>query len=66
MERLVAGMRKEFVDGFIYGLKELGIKVCEEPFEIRGVWYVIYQPIGRAQKKKSEHYIEYRCSNGLM
>lgn len=66
MKRLVAGMRKEFIDSFIDGLKELQIKVCGEPFETYGIWHVMYQPIGKEQKQKCEEYIEYRCNNGLM
>lgn len=66
MKRLVAGMRKEYVSSFINGLKELGIKICGEPFEISGIWHVMYQPIGEEQKQKCEKYIEYRCNNSLM
>ena len=66
MKILVAGMKKEFVNSFIDGLKELGIKICGEPFETYGVWRVMYQPIGKEQKQKCEEYIGYRCHNDLM
>ena len=66
MKRLVAGMKKEFVESFIQGLQELGIRICGQPFEISGIWNVIYMPIGKEQKEKCEKYIECRCNNGLM
>lgn len=66
MKILVAGMRKEFVDSFIYGLEELGIRICGAPFETYGIWHVMYQPIGKEQKQKCEEYIKYRCDNDLM
>lgn len=66
MQRLVVGMKKEFVESFIQGMQEIGIKICGEPFEISGIWNVMYMPIGKEQKEKSEKYIEYRCNNNLM
>lgn len=66
MEIRLASMKKEFVEDFIHGMEELGIKVCGEPFEISGNWCVMYRPIGKKQKEKCERYIEYRCINGLM
>lgn len=66
MKRLVIGMRKEFVDGFVQWMKENEIKVCGEPYEFHGICHVMYQPIGKEQKQKCEEYIEYRCNNNLM
>lgn len=66
MPILIAGMRKEFVNDFIVGMEELGIKTCGEPFEIDGIWHVMYRPIGREQKAKSEQYITDRFIKGLM
>ena len=66
MKRKIVGMKKESVDSFIKGLKELGIKVCGEPFETDGIWQVVYLPIGKAQEEKCKQYIEYLCINGLL
>lgn len=66
MKRLVVGIRQEFLNSFIEGMKELGVKICGEPFEVEGIWHVIYLPIGKEQKEKCEKYIEYRCNNNLM
>lgn len=65
MNWLIAGMRKEFVESFVQWMKENGIRVSE-PFELSGIWKVMYMPIGREQKEKCERYIEYRCNNDLM
>lgn len=66
MKRFVVGMKKEFVDSFIAGLKELGIRVCGEPFELDGLWRVMCMPIGKEQEVKYEQYVEYRCKNDLL
>lgn len=65
MNWLIAGMRQEFVESFVQWMKENGIRVSE-PFELSGIWEVMYMPIGREQKEKCERYIEYRCNNDLM
>lgn len=65
MKWLIAGMRQEFVESFVQWMKENGIRVSE-PFELSGMWEVMYMPIGREQKEKCERYIEYRCNNDLM
>lgn len=65
MNWLIAGMRQEFVESFVQWMKENGIRVSE-PFELSGIWKVMYMPIGREQKEKCERYIEYRCNNDLM
>lgn len=65
MNWLIAGMRQEFVESFVQWMKENGIRVSE-PFELSGIWEVMYMPIGREQKEKCERYIEYRCKNDLM
>ena len=66
MKLLVVGMKKQFVQGFVEWLQKNGIKVCEDPFVIDEIWYVMYKPVGREQKNKCEQYIEYRCNNNLM
>ena len=66
MKRMVVGMKKQFVKEFVAWMNENDIKVCGEPFEISGIWNVMYMPIGRKKKKKCEQYIEYRCINDLM
>lgn len=66
MKRLTVSMKKQFVEEFVGWLKENGVKVCGEPFEISDLWNVMYQPIGKEQKAKCEQYIEYRCNNDLM
>lgn len=65
MKWLIAGMRQEFVESFVQWMKENGISVSE-PFELSGIWEVMYMPIGREQKERCERYIEYRCNNDLM
>jgi hypothetical protein len=65
MKRLVAGMKKEFVNEFIEWMKEHGVRVSE-PYEFHGIWNVMYMPIGKEQKQQCEQYIEYRCNNDLM
>lgn len=65
MKWLIAGMRKEFVEDFVRWMRDNGIRVTE-PFELSGIWEVMYMPIGREQKEKCERYIEYRCNNDLM
>lgn len=65
MKWLIAGMRKEFVEDFVRWMRDNGIRVSE-PFELDGIWRVLYMPIGREQKEKCERYIEYRCNNNLM
>lgn len=62
---LIAGMREEFVEDFVQWMKENGIRVSE-PFELSGIWKVMYMPIGKEQKEKCERYIEYRCNNDLI
>ena len=46
MNWLIAGMRQEFVESFVQWMKENGIRVSE-PFELSGIWEVMYMPIGR-------------------
>ena len=65
MKWLIAGMREEFVEDFVQWMKENGIRVSE-PFELSGIWKVMYMPIGKEQKEKCERYIEYRCNNDLI
>lgn len=50
MKWLIAGMRQEFVESFVQWMKENGIRVSE-PFELSGIWEVMYMPIGREQKE---------------
>jgi hypothetical protein len=66
MKRMVASMRKQFVNEFIDWMVEHGIKVCGAPFETDGIWNVVYMPIGREQNRKCEMYISYRCYIDLM
>ncbi len=65
MKWLIAGMRKEFVESFVQWMKENKVRVSE-PFELSGIWRVMYMPIGHEQTAKCEQYIEYRCNNNLM
>lgn len=65
MKWLIAGMRKEFVEDFVSWMRDNGIRVSE-PFELDGIWQVLYMPIGGEQKEKCKRYIEYRCTNDLM
>lgn len=65
MKWLICGMKKEFVEDFVNWTKENGVRVAE-PFDIDGIWKVMYMPIGSEQKAKCEQYIEYRCNNNLM
>lgn len=46
-------------------MKENNVRVSE-PFELSGIWRVMYMPIGHEQKVKCEEYIEYRCNNDLV
>lgn len=62
---VMAGMKKEFVEDFVRWMKENNVRVSE-PFELSGIWQVMYMPIGHEQKVKCERYIEYRCNNDLM
>ena len=65
MPWLTVGMREEFVLDVLAWMIENRIRFSD-PFEVYGVWYVMYMPIGRAQKEMCERYIEFRCNNGLM
>ncbi len=65
MKWLTAGMRQEFVASFVQWMKEHYIETAE-PFELDGIWYVMYQPIGKVQAECCERYIEYSCYNDLM
>lgn len=65
MKWLMVGIKKEFVESFVQWMKENNVKVSE-PFELSGIWRVMYMPIGHEQKVKCEEYIEYRCNNDLV
>lgn len=58
-------MKKEFVESFVQWMKENNARVSE-PFELSGIWRVMYMPIGQEQKVKCDKYIEYRCNNDLV
>ena len=65
MKWLIAGMRKEFVEDFVRWMRDNGIRVSE-PFELAGIWRVLYMPVGGEVKGECKRYIEYRCNNDLM
>lgn len=65
MKWLMVGMKKEFVESFVQWMKENNVRVSE-PFELSGIWRVMYMPIGNEQKVKCKEYIEYRCNNDLV
>lgn len=56
MKWLMVGMKKEFGESFVQWMKENNVRVSD-PFELSGIWRVMYMPIGHEQKVKCEEYI---------
>lgn len=56
---------EEFSESFVQWMKENNVRVSE-PFELSGIWRVMYMLIGHEHKVKCEEYVEYRCNNDLV